>query len=46
MELGVESRDIGKMLEALFEDTVLNPDLNDRDKALEYVRRKRNKLDK
>lgn len=42
--LGVESKSIGVILNALFEDTILNPILNDRKKALEYVKRKRDKL--
>ncbi|MDE7372578.1 MAG: HD domain-containing protein [Clostridia bacterium] len=42
--LGVESKSIGVILNALFEDTILNPILNDRERALEYVKRKRDKL--
>lgn len=38
--LGVEECDRGRIMKELWSDTVLNPSLNDRDKALEYVKRK------
>lgn len=34
---GVKEKEIGVLLKALWEDTVLNPTLNDRDKALAYL---------
>lgn len=38
--LGVAECDRGRIMKELWADTVLNPSLNDRDKALEYVKRK------
>ncbi|MCM1306865.1 MAG: HD domain-containing protein [Bacteroides sp.] len=43
LALGAESKNIGDMLKELLDDTILNPALNDRKKALEYVKRKLNK---
>ncbi len=40
VELGIEEKYRGVVLTALWEDTVLNPALNDRSKALAYVERK------
>lgn len=40
VELGVEEKYRGKILNELWEDTVMNLALNDRDKALAYVERK------
>lgn len=42
--LGICGRDIGCILNELFYDTVLNPNLNSREKALAYVQKKREKL--
>lgn len=44
VRLGVEEKDRGKVLEALWEDTVMNPALNDRNKALDYIERVNKKL--
>lgn len=40
--LGVPESDRGKLLDDLLYDTVLNPALNDRDRALQYISRKIN----
>lgn len=37
ISLGIEEKQIGVLLEKLWEDTVLNPVLNDRKKALSYI---------
>lgn len=44
VRLGIEEKDRGKVLNALWEDTVMNPSLNDRNKALEYIERMNKKL--
>lgn len=44
VRLGVEEKDRGKVLDALWEDTVMNPALNDRNKALDYIERVNKKL--
>ena len=44
VRLGIEEKDRGKVLNALWEDTVMNPALNDRNKALEYIERMNKKL--
>ncbi|MDE5600927.1 MAG: HD domain-containing protein [Clostridia bacterium] len=41
-ELGVEDKEIGNILSELWLDTVLNPALNDKNKAIKYVLRKVN----
>ena len=38
--LGAQDRQIGEILKRLWEDTVLNPALNDRDRALEYAKKR------
>ena len=38
--LGVDEKQRGKFLEELWLDTVMNPDLIDRDKALAYLKKK------
>ena len=44
VRLGIEEKDRGKVLNALWEDTVMNPSLNDRNKALDYIERMNKKL--
>ena len=44
VRLGIEEKDRGKVLNALWEDTVMNPALNDRNKALDYIERMNKKL--
>lgn len=39
-ELGAQDKQIGDILQSLWEDTVLNPTLNDRDKAIEYAKKR------
>lgn len=39
--LGVDEKQRGKLLEELWLDTVMNPDLIDRDKALAYLKKKK-----
>lgn len=39
VRIGIEEKDRGKVLNALWEDTVMNPALNDRNKALDYIER-------
>ncbi len=40
LSLGIEERHIGEILHGLFIETVLNPDMNDRQSAINYVIRK------
>lgn len=44
--LGATGEDVGRILGELFSDTVLNPSLNNRQSALEYAKRKCEKLAK
>lgn len=44
--LGVEEKYRSHILNELWEDTVMNPALNDRDKALEYIRKSYNNIRK
>ena len=44
--LGVEEKYRSRILNELWEDTVMNPALNDRDKALEYIRKSYNNIRK
>ncbi len=43
LQLGASGEDIGRILNELWDDTILNPALNNRQKALWYVARKVNK---
>ena len=40
IEMGASGKDIGRILEELFDDTILNPALNERSKALAYAAKK------
>lgn len=40
LAMGADGKDIGHILQELWEDTVLNPSLNSREKALAYIARK------
>ena len=38
--MGAEREEIGRLLEELFDETVLNPSMNDRDKAISYLKKR------